>query len=140
MGLLTDFFAASPEVAEAVDPENWMTSRSGFTLLVSGGIEPTVMLGVLEEVLTGVDFEETLDAYTRLSDSGSSWVYGLRPHLQDALAEKRDDWSQVAGACLVTGEMGAADADGLSEFLSNLSDFARDAMSAGKRVYCWGSV
>jgi hypothetical protein len=56
------------------------------------------------------------------------------------LLRERDDWSQVASEWLATGEVGVADADGLSELLRDLSDFAREATAAGKRVYCWSSL
>jgi len=53
MGLLSEFFAAAPDVAATIDPARWRDVAPGFDVLESGGVEPTVMLGALEEVLIG---------------------------------------------------------------------------------------
>ena len=140
MGLLTDFFAASPEAAAAIDPGRWIDVSKDFEVFESGGLEPTVMLGVLEEVLVGTPFDETLGASIRFGESGECWIYTMRSALQATPSDGRDDWSPVAEAWIATGEVGHATAADMAEFLEELSAFVRVSSGRNLQVYVWGSL
>jgi hypothetical protein len=108
MGLLTDYFAATPEQAAAVDIQTGPTgpadesarqdrpSVDGSTraprrvedVLAVKGFEPTVTMATLEGILTGAEFMEIIesDAEPIIADGGPDgpWLVMVRAQLRAA--------------------------------------------------------
>ena len=120
-------------------------SEHGFQVLGGKGIDPGVELATLEELLTGVSWENVMDgprSGARIAAVGDyePWVASVTDELQQALAHREaDDFEQVAAAWVQTEEFqfDAGDAAPLARFLRELAGLARDALNRGDRLYCW---
>jgi hypothetical protein len=160
MGVLFDYFLAdSDENAAAVidwpgGPANGVPKRGLFGKAIPGlpavdgkGIEPTVNLGMLEELLTGKSFDEQLqDPQSRPivadRDGGERLVIRIGEVFVSALAEASparleelsNPWSQIEEF------YGQADPADLSTFLLRLRDLATQATNSQQQLYCWVCV
>ena len=141
MGILTDYFIATDDAAAAGALAQGPTSA--FRTVEGNGLEPTVHLGTLEEILTGRSFEEILD---EIDDAGpvaqeddfSSFVQPISQSLLEALkAASRDDLLSAATAWSLTEELTGADPESLLAFLTDLVELARTAEATNCAVYCW---
>lgn len=154
MALLCDYFAAASdeEAAETIDwvggpsqpPEGGSHPHRVISLT---GIDPTVMMGSLEELLTGRSLiDEIIKDPTRkpvaVREGGERLVIPLGPRMDEALASASDErlkelaipWSQ-------TEEFwGQGDPEILTPLLLELAGMAREAAGEGKHLYCWLSV
>ena len=161
MGVLCDYFEA-PSDAEAAATIDWVGGPSqperkrsllgrsrataGFEVVDMKGIEPTVQMGTLEEILTARPFEEildeTLNAIVAERDGGERLVVRLTKTLQDALASASDErLREAAGRWAETDEFwGHGDPEVLAEVLAELASLARRANGKGSRLYCWVCV
>ena len=162
MGLLCDYFAA-PSDAEAAATIDWVggpgrpaakrsllgrsrSSPPGYAVVDIKGVEPTVQMATLEEILTGRSFEEILDeniaAIVAERDGGEQLVVRLTQGLQDALAAATDDRLRAAAAQWAETEefWGQGDPVVLAERLGELASLARSARDDGARLYCWVCV
>ncbi len=115
----------------------------GFT---TRGWEPTVLMGTLEELLTGRPYDDVAAdprfAASPGSDLDDDGVVTLTDTLRDALAATSDQrLTEVAGSWSRTEELqqtGWEDTP-LEEhvgFLHQLRALARDALTDGHRLYC----
>ena len=120
-------------------------SEHGFQVLGGKGIDPGVELATLEELLTGVSWEDVMDgprSGARIAATGDyePWVASVTDELQQALAHRAaDDFEQVAAAWVRSEELqfDDGDAEPLARFLRELAGLARDALNRGDRLYCW---
>jgi hypothetical protein len=155
MGVLFDYFSApSDEVAATAISRAGGPSESSedtprlppFDTLQSTGIEPAVMLGKLEALLTGRDYKEIFDgprAHKALAieDDGEKVVETLTDELQAALAGADNErlaavvvpWSEI-------DELKGAAPEGLACWLGEFAELARRARNRGERLYCWVCV
>lgn len=142
MGVLVDYFTAPSDEDAAVVLDSGPGER--FPSTEGTGIEPVVMLGRLEELLTGKTFSQQLvDPASRpLVASGRDHHRlvikidnGFARALADADRSTLDDlavpWSQAEEIG------GTADPELLADFLRRLQDLAGAATSTGSAVYCW---
>jgi hypothetical protein len=154
MALLCEYFEASSaeEAAETIDwiggpsspPEK---GREAHRVIVLNGVDPTVMMGSLEELLTGRSlFEEILKDPARkpvaVRDDGDRLVIPLGPRMDHALAiATAEQLTDVAVPWSQTEEFwGQEDPNVLGPVLVELGALARDAAAHGRHLYCWVSV
>jgi hypothetical protein len=141
VSLLVEYFlASSDEVAgEAIDGPGPIAA--GLPAIDGRGIEPVVFMGVLEEVLTGVSYDEiaTTDPVVADRDGGERLIVGLTETLTDALAAvEADALMTVAGSWSQAEEFGGvAEPSTLAEFLGELVTLARRAVAEGGRLFAW---
>jgi hypothetical protein len=165
MGLLTDYFAATPEQAAAVDIQTGPTgpadesarqdrpSVDGSTraprrvedVLAVKGFEPTVTMATLEGILTGAEFMEIIesDAEPVIADGGPDgpWLVMIRAQLQAALVSTPPGgWRAVAERWAATEKMVGTPASVAVAFLEELAGLARRASDRDQRLYCWMSL
>lgn len=109
------------------------------------GIEPLVVLGSLESIVTKKSFKEILDAAgdpVVAAREGQEMVLrvseSIGPALAALTAEQRLDvaaeWAQIEEF------FGMADAKDLAEFIGDFAAFAADGTKQGLRLYCWWSL
>ncbi|PTA43074.1 hypothetical protein [Micromonospora sp. RP3T] len=147
MGILCDYFSAPTDEAAAAVADVLGGPRAatdpGFEVVELKGIEPTVQLGTLEALLTGVDY----DVVTRnprwgkaaaVSDDGELLVISLTDELPVALAAASESrLREVAASWSETEEFGGhADPSILAEALIELAGLARRAAARDERIYC----
>ncbi len=159
VGVLCDYFTApSDEVAAGTidwlggpsrpDAEMRRLLRRGrgpepLPTVDFGGVEPTVQMGTLDEILTGTPFDEVLaDTSAGIiaeRDGGERLVVRLSSRLQRALAASdAERLNEAAIPWAATDEFfGQGDPGALGERLVELSELARAAERLGRRMYCW---
>ena len=159
MGLVCRYFAAPDEqsAAATVDwcdgpsappmPRRVFHHRSApFATVCLDGIEPVVMIGRLEHLLTGRPladvFHDQRFHQVATGDDGEQVVWGLSEALRNALATSdREQLEDVARRWSETEELsGRGEATVLAEQLSRLADLARTALEQGRLLFCWVSV
>ncbi|MEU6324868.1 hypothetical protein [Streptomyces sp. NPDC047009] len=119
-------------------------AETGFHVVATKGFDPTTDLGMIEAILTGVDFEDLL-ARERTShvvaerDGGQGLVLTISDELQACLARSGVTELRAAAAQWVESN-GFGDAGPLGDLLSELSLLARGATERGERLYCWVCV
>ena len=141
MGILTDYFIA-PDAAAAAGAL-LQGPASTFTTLEGNGIEPTVHLWTLEEILTGRSFEEILDDESDpiAEDDDGSLVLPVSELLLDVLIDAPAERIQTAAEAWSTSEeLAGADPEALVAFLDGLAELARAARAAHSTIYCWVCV
>lgn len=142
MGLLTDYFIAPDDAAAAGVVSQGPAST--FPTVEGNGIEPTVHLGTLEEILTGRSFDDILaDDSDPIAheDDYNMLVLPVSTHLLDALqVSSSDSLADAAVRWSQTDELAGSDPKPLAEFLAALAELARTARSTGSSVYCWVCV
>lgn len=147
MGLLTEYFSAtSDDDAAAVLelPGGPLGLRPAPTVVSGNGIEPTVHLGSLEEILTGRPFEDYLPALPQPVAHVETYEVMVTPAPRSttvalaALAPQ--DLARAAGAWSETEELLGADPEALADLLRDLAALAREADERGGAVYCWVCV
>lgn len=140
MSVLTEYFvAATDDVAASVDAD-----APPQQALHGGGIEPTVHLATLEELLTGRSFDDILDDEADPvadRDDGDDLVVRLSDELLRALVAAPDGrLDELAVPWSQTEELEGADPAVLAEFAHALAALARQARADGASVYCWVHV
>jgi len=150
MGVMYDYFSApSDEVAAtALDriggPDNPSEDTPPLPPFdtVATRIDSSVVLGMLEALLTGREYRDvTLSKTVRFEDDGERSVAALTDSISAALADASDEqltavavpWSQIE-------ELRGADLDSLTFGLGELAKLARRARSKGERLYCWACI
>jgi hypothetical protein len=109
------------------------------------GIEPVVVLGMLESIVTKKSFEETLDAAgdpVVAAREGQEMVLrvsgSIGPALDDLSAEQRlgvaTEWAEIEEF------FGMADAKDLAQFIDDFAALAADGKRQGLALYCWSSA
>jgi hypothetical protein len=113
------------------------------------GIEPVVMMGTLESLLSGRSPYESIEdspggsvQTIAVSDGGERVIFRLSTDLQRLLAAADStQLTTTAGIWSETREfVGQGDPAVLSPLLQQLSHLARIAQSNDEHLYCWMSV
>lgn len=153
MGVLTDYFSAPSDEAatSALDrlggparPTAGSSPLPPFDTFESKGLDPYVLMGKLEEALTGQDYWAITAAqqYGRLvaaapGDEGP-WVCEVSGSLQAALARAgSDELARAAVKWAQAEEHRGVSPEGLTWVLEGLSGLARRAAAKDERLYCW---
>ncbi|WP_182888079.1 hypothetical protein [Microbispora sp. H10885] len=153
MGIFFDYFRAGTD-DEALAVHDW---PAGPTCPPEGtepkdsveikGIDPHVMMGTLEALLTGHRYEDITDrpGHAReltISDEGGQAVFALADEFAVALAAAGDEEIRaVADPWSRTEEFwGNADPAELAEIVSDLRDLAVRAVGQEQHLYCWMSL
>lgn len=154
MAVLFDYFTApSDEVAATVvdrmggpgSPAH-PAAPAAFRTVRAPGVDPVVLMGSLEQLLTGRSFEEILDDPSSgpvvARDGGERAVVRLNASLTQALAES--DEESLAALALPWSRArefwGRGDAEALAPLLRSLASVAREARAGGHAIYCWVCV
>jgi len=151
VAVLFDYFAASSDeiAATVVDRIGGPGSSahpagpSAFSTVRAPGVDPVVLMGNLERLLTGRSFEEILDDPTSgpvaARDGGARAVLRLTTSLAQALAEMED--ARVGSVALLwshTREFwGRGDPVALATLLRALASLGREARAKESPLYCW---
>jgi hypothetical protein len=104
------------------------------------GFEPTVMLGMLQSLLSGVPYDELPEGeLLAMEGEDGPWVWQLSEELRDALADApAGRLPAVAEQWVRTEEFwDQATAAEVLPFLGEITALARRARQAGERLYCW---
>ncbi|GAA1544002.1 hypothetical protein GCM10009827_074710 [Dactylosporangium maewongense] len=119
----------------------------GFQVLEVKGLDPIVTLATLEELITGVAYDDIVEgpragADIASADDGERMVVTVTDELQQALARcSPDELARAAAAWARTEELGGDDdVEPLTVFLGELAILAREALGRGERLYCWVCV
>lgn len=146
MGILADFFVATPD--QALRYANWLdepdegeeikallrpVEYKGFTSLE---------LGTLWAILAGVpwDVAKHMPEETYLGEEGESWLTPFPEELTSLLAEASPELLVDACTAWAKTEELACDPRHLSPVVADLQALAKRAMSEKKSVYLWGSL
>lgn len=144
MPLMDYFSAASDSQAARVTPGNGGPTRLGFDVLDLKGIDPTVMLTVLESILTGRPEDEVAEDARQshpVVESASALVVTVTDTLRDALATADERALRDAAAEWSTmEELEGSDPENLADALKLLADLSRRAIARDHRLYCWWSL
>lgn len=171
MALLTDYFIADRSeledlnvivgpaggVVPAPPPKRRLLSRKqepqpgasaparSFDMVQTTGLEPTVTMATLEEILTGADSigiigESEVTPAIEADPQTGPWVFRLRRELQEALAARAELLDDVAAMWAQTEELQGAEPEGLLSFLVDLQALARRANERDAELYCWVSL
>lgn len=145
--MLFDYFAAPTDgVASstlASGPRPAAEAGAAVTEVIEdAGLNPTVELGTLEELLGGRSFEEQLaDSPAPVAMAEETWVMPVQTELVELLAAASDDeLTAVLDPWLQTEELVGADPEDAQRLLTRLAALARHASRQGLRVYCWMSL
>lgn len=157
MSVLFDYFLA-PDDATAAATIDWPGGPGSgkpkkgpfgkavppFDVLSLPGIDPAVMLGTLEELLTGTPFADQLaDKTSRqqvaIRDGGERLVLRVYDKFTDALATA--DPAQLAAVAVPWSQTeefwGQGDPTLLTQVLQELSRMCAQGTSTGTHLYCW---
>lgn len=149
MSVLCDYFAAESDRAAAtfVDGGPLGADPPAAAVVEATGLEPVVMLGNLEALLTGRAYDDVMADPRQgeavvVRDEGERVVVTITDSLVAALAAADDPrLEQVAQPWSQTEEFwGDGDPVMLAGLLKDLAAMARQAQSAGHRLYCWVCV
>lgn len=142
---IVDYFTSSDDkTAERAIDEG--PEALGFPTLPANGIDPSIAVGELESLLTGVPVGDVnaMDRHCRRvrQDDEPPFVVTVTDSLRDALAGATDDVlrqvaSQWAATDQLAGDVSAADA---LDFLTRFAVLARGAIHRGDRLYCWWAL
>ena len=146
MGVLYDYFRApdAPTAAAVLERVGGPTTPDPDAPLLDAvaakGFEPTVMLGTLQSLLTGVPYDQLPDGeLVAMEGEDGPWVWQLSEELRDALADATAGrLPAVAEQWVRTEEFwDQATAAEVLPFLVEVTALARRARQAGERLYCW---
>lgn len=171
VALLTDYFIADRSELEdlnvivgpaggmvpAPPPKRRLLSRKqepqpgasaparSFDMVQTTGLEPTVTMATLEEILTGADSigiigESEVTPAIEADPHAGPWVFRLRRELQEALAARAEPLDDVAATWVQTEELQGAEPEGLLSFLVDLQALARRGSERDAELYCWVSL
>lgn len=154
MAVLFDYFVAPSDAVAATVVDRiggpgsaaHPAAPSAFPTVRAPGIDPVVMMGTLERLLTGRSFEEILDDPVSgpvvARGDGHRAVIRLTTSLTEALAAAED--ARLGGVALLwshTREFwGRGDPEELATLLRSLVAIARVARDQEQAMYCWVCV
>ncbi|WP_157984501.1 hypothetical protein [Lentzea terrae] len=143
MGVMYDYFAApSDEVAASMVDGGPVAA--GHRAVETKWLDPAVVMGKLEELLTGRPYDEVIDdprcaADLAVEGDGEVLVLTVTDGLRDGLAGA-GELTEVAAAWAGIEELDRFDPAELAVVLRELKELAVDAVKAGERLYCWVCV
>jgi hypothetical protein len=141
VGVRYDYFAApSDEAAAAVI----MDGPEQFPVVETTWLDAAVVMGKLEELLTGRPYDEVAEDPRCAEDlavahGGELLVLTVTDGLRDALASV-DELGGVAADWARIEELRGIDAGLLEDVLGQLKALAAAAVQNGERLYCWVCV
>ncbi|MFG2053473.1 hypothetical protein ACGFI9_05500 [Micromonospora sp. NPDC048930] len=142
MGILTDYFAASPEQALAATDTG---PGDELAPLRCKFLEPTVLVGRLWAAIRHGDLDlavedlSTDEARVDGNDDEGPYLLRLKPAFVSELAALQDERMDDVAAAWRTAEewMGEPDAKLVAEIVGELRRVARRAVADGVHAYCW---
>lgn len=142
MGILTDYFAATPEQALAIGDTG---PGDELAPLRSKFLEPYVLVGALWEVLRhghlGSPRRDLQAGGERVdgNDDEGPYMIRLEPEFVAELAALPDDRIAAVAAGWVTAEewMGEPELEVVAQLVGELRRVARQAVADGVDAYCW---
>jgi hypothetical protein len=152
MGVLTDYFSAPSDAAAASaldraggpgQPAAGPPPLPPFDTFQAKSLDPSVIMGKLEEALTGADYRVITAGphYVRLVAQGGAhgpWVATVSSALQAALSlAGRDTLARAAAQWSQAEELRGFCAEDLTWILEELSGLARRATARDEHLYCW---
>jgi hypothetical protein len=144
MAILCDYFAAKSDDAAAavLDLEAGPTSAPGHPSVQLPGVEPTLTMQTLEELLTGRSEDEVMENPRQgeiVADGPSgAMIVAITEELRTALANADDETlRRVAVDWSATEEMDGSDPSDVTDALLDLADLARRATDRNEQLYCW---
>ena len=152
MSVLTDYFSAPSDEAAAsaldrvggpAQPTAGPSPLPPFDTFQSKGLDPYVIMGKLEEALTGQDYRVITAGpqYARkVTERGAEgpWVIKVSSPLQAALAQAAsDELARAAVEWSRAEEVHGASPEDMIRLLEDLSGLARRATAKDERLYCW---
>jgi hypothetical protein len=152
MGVLTDYFSAASDEAAAsaldrvggpAQPAAGPSPLPPFDTFQSKGLDPYVIMGQLEEALTGQDYRVITASpqYARkVTERGAKgpWVIKVSRPLQAALAQAAgDELARAAGEWSRAEEVHGASPEDMIRLLEDLCGLARRATAKDEHLYCW---
>jgi hypothetical protein len=145
VGVLYDYFRAPDASTAAAVLERRGGPMGGpdapvLDAVDGKGFEPTVMMGTLQSLLTGVPYDELpSEGLVAMKGTDGPWVWQLPEELRDALADApAGRLPAVAEQWVRTEEFwDQVTASEVLPFLGEVTALARCARQAGERLYCW---
>lgn len=143
MGVMYDYFAApSDEVAASMIDGGPVAA--GHRAVETKWLDPAVMMGQLEELLTGRPYDEVVAdprsaANLAFEADGEVLVLTVTDGLRDGLANA-GELAEVAAAWAGIEELRGFDPAGLAVVPRELKELAVEAVKAGERLCCWVCV
>ncbi|MFD4671625.1 hypothetical protein ACFWNN_17950 [Lentzea sp. NPDC058450] len=142
MGVLYDYFAAPTDELAATAIDGGPVHR--FPTVETKSLDPAVVMGQLEELLTGRSYDEISDdprcgEDVAIEHDGEVLVLTVTDGLRDALAAA-GDLDEVAVRWAAIEELDGFDPEVLAEILRDLRSLAAEAKKNGERLYCWACV
>ena len=147
MGVLADFFVATPE--QAVQYFNCASDDSSEAERIRNMLNPvertgitSLELGTLWAILAGVDFDDTVHVPedTCVDEDGESWLNELPQGLLSLLVNLSPERLETVGAQWARTEEIDGDPIVLAELITDLQNLAKAAMREKKSVYLCGSL
>ncbi|SER17101.1 hypothetical protein [Lentzea albida] len=142
MGVLYDYFAApSDEDAATAITEG---PKHRFPTVETKSLDPMVVMGQLEQLLTGRDYDDIGEdprwgGDIALEHDGEVLVISVTDGLRDGLAAG-GDFGAVAVRWAEAEELEGFDPVVLADVLQQLAALAVGAKERGERLYCWACV
>lgn len=152
VSLLCDYFVAASDDAAAVTinwdggPSRPAVGQPGYEVVALGGIEPVVLMGQLEALLTHRSLDEVrTDPGHRpvaIRDDGARLVIPIGVRLEQALVARGNaEIPEVATAWAQVEEFwGQAEPGALADAILQLIALATKAQATSAHVYCWMSI
>ncbi|MCG8928432.1 hypothetical protein [Lentzea sp. CC55] len=142
MGVFCDYFAAPSDELAATAIEDGPVGL--FRTVETKSIDPVVVMGQLEELLTGRPYTEVVrdprcGHGVAVEHDGNVAVLAVTDGLRDGLAAA-GDLDEVSVRWAGIEELEGFEAAVLAEVLAELRDLASEARKNGERLYCWACV
>ncbi|GLY49209.1 hypothetical protein [Lentzea sp. NBRC 102530] len=142
MGVLYDYFTAPSDDEAATVVLGGPVRR--FPTVETKSLDPAVVMGQLEELLTGRPYDDICDDPgwgddVAMEHGGDVLVLTVTDGLRDGLADA-GDLDGVAVRWAGIEELEGFDPMVLAEILKDLKTLAVQAKESGQRLYCWASL
>jgi hypothetical protein len=142
MGVLYDYFAAPSDDVAATAITGGPKHR--FPTVETKSLDPMVVMGHLEQLLTGREYDEIGEdprwgGDVAVEHDGDVLVISVTDGLRDGLTDARD-LGAIAVRWAEAEELEGFDPVVLADVLQQLAALAVEAKERGERLYCWASV
>jgi hypothetical protein len=142
VGVLFDYFAAPSDELAAATIDGGPVGL--FRTVETKALDPVVVMGKLEELLTGRPYDEVFEDPRcgddlALEDDGEVLVLTVTDGLRDGLAEA-SGLDEIAVAWARIEELQGFDPVVLASLLRDLQTLAVEAAKNEERLYCWVSL
>jgi len=143
---LIEYFTASTDAdAARVLPGSGGPAALGFDTVPAKGIDPAVVLGNLESIVTGRPYDEVMAASRQchlLTDGeAETLVVTVTDTMRDALATAAAErLRQAAEPWAATDELAGAAPAVLADVLTQFAALSRRAVDRDHHLYCWWAL